>query len=183
MTIWTDPVTRASGDKITDSIWNLQLIDNLSFLYDINYLGFANIQDQKALGTGGGTFTQGAFRTRDLTTEVYDGLNRVSLSANQITFLAGQYVVLWRAPGWAVNFHQSRLYDITNTAVLGIGSVTYSNAGAMNDSIGFAYCSFSGSTVVELQHYCTNTFINFGFGLAGSITTEIYSEVAILVRA
>ena len=50
--------------------------------------------------TNGGTFTSGAFRTRDSNTEVADPDNIVSISSNQFTLGAGNYLIEASAPAY-----------------------------------------------------------------------------------
>ena len=50
---------------------------------------YAIIADQKSSTTQGGGFTSGAWRTRDLNTEIADADGIVSISSNQFTLGAG----------------------------------------------------------------------------------------------
>ncbi|SVB60040.1 uncharacterized protein METZ01_LOCUS212894, partial [marine metagenome] len=47
------------------------------------FASYAIIADQKAQNTAGGTFTSGAWRTRDLNTEITDPDGIVSISSNE----------------------------------------------------------------------------------------------------
>ena len=79
--------------------------------------GHAYIVDQKAAATAGGSFTSGAWRTKDLNTEVFDYGGIVSISSNQFTLAnAGTYTIYWRSPALMIEYHISRLYDVTNTS-------------------------------------------------------------------
>jgi len=138
------------------------------------------IKDHKASGTAGGTFTSGAWRTRDLNTELVDTGSNASIAANQITLAAGTYRVRASAPAGAVNLHQTRLYDITNTAVLVTGTSERIDAAIASSSRSFIEGRFTiaGSTVIELQHQCQSTFATNGFGYAGSFGGgEVYASI------
>jgi hypothetical protein len=148
-----------------------------------DYLCYA---DEKASGAGGGTFTQGAWRTRDLTVERADTGGHGSLAGNQITLAAGTYRVYARAPGYACRGHQARLYDTTGSAELVLGSSVYAddgnggleNAGyVQNDSIVQGRFTLSVSSVIELQHQCIATSAGTGFGGNANIVTEVYAVV------
>ena len=73
------------------------------------FSSYAIIADQKSSGTDGGTATSGSWQTRDLNTEIADPDGIVSISANQFTLAAGNYLITWSAPAGDVRGHQSRL--------------------------------------------------------------------------
>ena len=120
--------------------------------------GHAYIVDQKAAATAGGSFTSGAWRTKDLNTEIFDYGGIVSISSNQFTLAnAGTYTIYWRSPALMVEYHISRLYDVTNTTGYN-GSSEYSyQDGATTHSVGEERLTITGSTVFEIQHYCNAT--------------------------
>ena len=131
---------------------------NLSWAADAGGLfsAYAIITDEKVSGSGGGTFTTGAWRTRDLNTEVADPGGIVSLSTNQFTLAAGSYLIQWSAPAFEVTGHQTRLYDITGTSIIQYGSNAYVSS-TQTTSIGSARVTPSGSNAYELQHLCGST--------------------------
>lgn len=134
------------------------------------------IEDQKSSGTAGGTFTSGAWQTRDLNTEVVDTGNNASVASNQITLAAGTYRCIIRAPG-GVDFHQARLYNVTDSAVLLLGSNGDSRSGgdASSDSIIMGRFTLATSKVLEVQHRCNSTVATYGFGFPTSWGTEVYT--------
>lgn len=178
MTTYTNPVTRATGDKITDSIWNLQLVENIKYLYNA-LERYVCVVDSKVAGTAGGTFNTGAWRTRDLTSILSDDGSLASLAANQITLAAGDYRCIISCPAWACQSHQSRLYNITGAAVLLEGTSERShNAADYAVTRSFIVGSFSlaAATVLEVQHACQASSAGSGFGRATSLSTnEIYT--------
>jgi hypothetical protein len=147
------------------------------------------IADQKAQNTPGGTFTSGAWRTRDLNTIARNTITGASLGANQITLPAGTYTVDWSAPASSdstdIDEHQTRLYDTTGAAVLVTGSSESliqgaSNTRASNRSMGVGEFTIGGSSVIELQHQCSVTSAGTnGFGSAVNLGVEIYSMIRI----
>ena len=142
------------------------------------YTDYICIQDQKAQNTAGGTFTSGAWRTRDLNTEVADTGNHASVASNQVTLDAGTYCCLISCPAQAVNFHQARLYDTTGTAVLLIGQNAYSRSDPYYQfTHAFIEGRFTIATqkVLEVQHYSQTTFATGGFGDKCNFTTEVYT--------
>jgi len=137
-------------------------------------------QDRKTSNTAGGTFTSGAWRTRDLNTEVADTGNNGSVTSNQITLAAGTYRCQASAPGYYVRFHQARLQDITHSTTLLTGTSEFNDAassGQTTRSIVVGRFTLSGSTVIELQHQCSQTNATSGYGAAANFGTEVYSIV------
>ncbi len=143
-----------------------------------------HVRDEKASGTDGGTFTSGAWRTRDLNTVKTNEISGASLSSNQITLPAGTYEVIGQGQGFRCNVHVTKLFDTTNTADLVIGSNAFSDASAVeysgNDSFLRGRFTLSAEAVLELQHRCLTTKSTIGFGFrAGFGVVEVYSEVMI----
>ena len=143
---------------------------------------YAVFQDVKSSG-GGGTFTSGAFRTRDLQTSQFNGITGCSLASNQITLAAGTYIVNAMAPAGYVDQHQTRFYNITDSSVAVIGGNAYN--GITSSSVdtysalqgGF---TIAGSKVFELQHQCTTTKNGTGFGTNNGFGNgEVFSIVTI----
>jgi len=139
--------------------------------------------DQKTNGTDGGTFTSGAFRTRDLNTTLgTNGISGSSLASNQITLPAGTYNIAANAPSLIVNQSATRLYNITDSAVALLGSVSCSSSGDFTsvDSIIRGTITIAATKVFEIQHICATTRATNGFGLSGSFgQSEIYTQITI----
>lgn len=138
------------------------------------------IRDEKAQNTAGGTFTLGAWRTRDLNTEVVDTGSIASVAANQVTLEPGNYRTRWRAPGYLVGGHQTRLQNITAGTTLVVGSTARNQVSTpftQTDSHGEGYFSLSVQSVLELQHQSTATEATNGFGIQANLTTEVYSMI------
>ena len=138
------------------------------------FSSYAIISDTKASNVNGGTFTSGAWRTRDLNTENADPDNIVSISSNQFTLQAGSYLIKFQSTGYHVNRHITRLRDITNSANKGYGILAYSNISnaTSNISPGMARVTISGATVYEIQHACQTTKSTNGMGLNTYIDTS-----------
>lgn len=155
------------------------------------YTAIVIVQDQKSTGTEGGGFTSGAWRTRDLNTEVTDSGSNASVASNQITLAAGTYDVYISCPAYAVGRHAARLQDITNTATLlsshagGISTSTGAT-GVMSLSIIEGTITLSGSTVLEIQHQCSSTKASDGLGTSAgagfTVGYEVYTTARFLKR-
>jgi hypothetical protein len=140
----------------------------------------AILEDHKASGTNGGTFTAGAWQTRDLNTEVFDRLSIFTISGNQFTIsAAGTYEISWSAPSYLTASNQSRLYNVTSSTDIGYGSSQYTAGAQTNSSTGHAILNTTGSNTFEIQHRCANTEATNGFGVATGLGVEVYTTVIV----
>ena len=142
---------------------------------------YAIIADQKGSSSQGGTFSAGAWRTRDLNTEIADADGIVSISSNQFTLGAGSYLIEGYASVYRTNGHQVRLYNITDSAEVAVGcnGMSHSSYYTMNPSTVTGRVTITGSTVFEFQHRCANTVNTYGYGQKISWGTEQYALVEI----
>jgi len=141
---------------------------------------YAIFSDQKASGNDGGTFTQDAWRTRDLQTTQVNNITGCSLASNQITLTAGTYLVIARAPAFAVNRHSTRLQNITDSSTTIVGAAAYAGASNWSESFIMGQFTISGTKVFEVQHYCSSTKADEGFGtqiFGGGV--NIYTNIII----
>ena len=143
----------------------------------------AIIADVKAYNVNGGTFTQDAWRTRDLNTELDDPSSIVTIASNQFTLQAGTYLVEWSAPAYNVNRHSSRLQNITDSTTDSEGTSEYvSNADdIVTKSIGAKVITITSAKAFEIQHYGGTTSATWGFGLSSNISGQnsVYTLVKI----
>lgn len=143
-----------------------------------------HIQDQKSAGTNGGTFTSGAWRTRDLNTILTNEITGASLNANAITLPAGTYYCTAEAPAYNVMAHKIKLRKTNGTAAdLPLKSRVGASATGFND-----WSKLSGrfilteQSTIELQHYCYQTQADYGLGFRPysiESTVEVYSSIEI----
>ena len=149
------------------------------------FTSYAIICDQKAQDTHGGTFTLGAWRTRDLNTEIADPDSIVSISSNQFTLQAGTYLVKASAPAFRVVRHQIKLYNATDSADIQLGTAETSHISYHTQTRSFVLARFtlSGAKALEIQHYCSHSHTDSGFGLAAEHDVEIYTQVEIYKEA
>jgi hypothetical protein len=153
--------------------------DGTNPLWSLASMQVALLRDEKTQNTDGGTFTSGAWRTRTLNVEKFDVGANVSLASNQMTLSAGTYWVFAVAPVYAVDRHQLRLQNVTDTVTLVIGGCEFATgtAGGGNHAWLFGRFTIAASKALELQHQCQTTSATFGLGPACNFTTEIYAQV------
>lgn len=134
------------------------------------------IRDEKANNVDGGTFTSGAWRTRDLNTIIANIGSHASLATNQITLAAGTYKVRARCPAFASNWHKCKLWNVTDAVNIFIGSNQFNPASTQIPSFIEGRFTIAAPKVLELQHRCTATLANVGFGIASNFSViEVYS--------
>ena len=144
---------------------------------------YARITDTKGSGTQGGSFTSGAWRTRDLNTEDEDTDGIVSLSSNQFTLQAGTYYIQAQACAISVNNHVAKIQNVTDasTAILG-------NSNKIQQDNVSSYALVQGSFTIasaktfELQHRCATTVNTHGFGAYHGYADNVYATVEIYKR-
>ena len=153
------------------------------------FTSYAIIADIKASSADGGDFDSGAWRTRDLNTEIADPDGIVSLSNNQFTLGAGSYLIEFSAPACRLASHQTRLYNATTSSEVQIGTSHYappSSGHADQTSMGAGRVTITGSTAFEIQHRGAgnnNTGEDtFGFGVGTSGAHSWGSTMYCLVK-
>lgn len=138
------------------------------------YDAYICVRDKKTQGTDGGTFTTGAWRTRDINEELADTANICSIASNQITLEAGTYRFNIRCYSHYVSLDQVRLYNTTTSAVILYG--ISGHAGGVGQT---SHCAgrftLAAQSVLEVQHYCYSTRATDGFGDACNWGDEIYT--------
>ncbi len=140
------------------------------------------IKDVKPSGTNGGTFTSGAWQTRELNNISGDIFG--SLSSYQITLPEGEYLIGVKSPAFQVNSHKTRLWNVTNSVVLLTGSSEQASSvvSMVTKSEIAGKIIITAPTTIEVQHYGETTRSVDGLGLesgSSDSTNETYTTVEI----
>jgi len=145
------------------------------------FTSYAIIEDQKGTGVDGGTFTSGSWQIRDLNTEVADPDGIVTLSSNEFTLGAGTYLIEWEAPAMRVNYHSTKLYDVTGAsdAAYGTGEYSDNNVFVSNKSLGAHRVTLASSNTYRIEHRCNSTRADNGFGYTPSWSDGRFTKVKI----
>jgi hypothetical protein len=147
----------------------------------IRFQSYASIRDEKPNGTAGGTFTSGAWRTRDLTTIAEDDDSLiVSLVANQFTLVPNEYYVRIKCPSLRVQSNIARLYNADTGLITLVGTNEYSEAtpvGSHSSTVIQGFFTIGVNTLYEVQHHCFLTRTLHGFG--GSVLTSVPQPVEV----
>lgn len=139
------------------------------------------IKDVKSSGTNGGTFTAGAWQTRDFN-DLSGDTSFITLDSNQITIYPGKYLIRGSAPAHQTSRHKAKLRNITDSTDDIIGSTEYINPTYSIQTPSFicGMLELTEKKVFELQHKTETTSTTFGFGVASGFTVdEIYAQLAI----
>ena len=170
----------SSGDYLrTDGSGGLSWVTPAAGLFE----SYAIICDQKTSTTTGGTFTSGAWRTRDLNTELADADGIVSISSNQFTLGAGSYFIEAFAPAYEVVRHQLRIYNATDAASVQVGQGAYSSTASLDIAYVSGRVTITGSKAFEIQHQCNTSRSGVGYGYHINYNEEIFTVVNIFKEA
>jgi len=144
------------------------------------------IKDVKSNNVAGGTFTSGAWQTRDLNSLVSDGFEAAfcTLSVNRFTLIQGTYIIRASAPAMYCNSHVAKLRNVSVNADTVVGSAersaTGSGAWAQTNSLIVGKFTIASSQTFEIQHRCATTRLTNGFGIAANFgVSEVYTTVEI----
>jgi hypothetical protein len=147
---------------------------------------YAVFQDVKAISTAGGTFTTGAWRTRDLQTTQINNITSASLASNQVTLPAGTYFISGNAPAYSIFRHYTRFQNITDSTTAIVGTIEFTSTGnqVVTRSWIIGQFTIASSKVFEFQHRSSDTKAGDGFGTSednqlGGVQTNIYANVTI----
>lgn len=143
------------------------------------YDAYVSLRDKKAQATGGGSFDEGDWRTRDLNEETADPEDICTLTANQFVLAPGTYRAMISCPAYEVNRHQARLYNVTADAVLLLGTNEHvvAGGGTTSRSIVAGRFTVAAGQTLEVHHRCRSTRATYGFGYFCNWTDEIYTVV------
>jgi len=142
--------------------------------------GVLIVTHEEAQNVGGGNLTAGAWNTVTINTVRTNTISGASLAANRITLPAGTYEIDALCQALDTNRNQGRLFNITDNAVVLIGS---SAIGVVTPGHGESAIrgqfTIAGTKVFEIQQNCQTTSATNGQGIAANLTTEVYLQVTI----
>jgi hypothetical protein len=152
------------------------------------FSGYAVFQDQKSVNTDAGTFTSGAWRTRDLNTTVFNtDTTNITLGTNQFTLLTGSYLIGWSAPAKGVDLHMTRLFDVTGGVWFqnGTGEFAANSYNVQTISVGYVRVTVDGTNIYSVEHRCDTTRATNGLGDGNNFSAgpEVYTTVIIYKEA
>jgi len=136
-----------------------------------------------AVGTDGGTFTSGAWRTRVLSSIAF-GSGLGTLATNTITITkAGLYRITATAPAMRVDGHQARLLINGTTPYHGTSSYSVTTNSYTTLSFIDRMVQLAVNDTIIVEHRCGTTQATTGFGRAANATGsngEIYTTLLLM---
>jgi hypothetical protein len=164
-----------------DSQTSTILINKLRKDVDSLTLKIAVLQDVKDNNVAGGTAVTAVWTARTLNTISSDpnGLI-IDLASNEWKVAAGDYQVKVLAPFHFTRGTRLRIYDVTNSVVIGYGPSLYINNGVdMEVSLNLRITPHKDN-VYRLEYYCERGGHTDGLGIASNIgQPEIYTTLEI----
>lgn len=148
------------------------------------FLDYAEVRDERALGTDYGSISNGDWRTRTLQTKKYDPNNFCSVAANRFTLTKGLYYICAHADARGVDLHRLRIWSTTRGSLLlgmngkaGHETVISQRVDNGDQLIVTGQIEISAATeTFELQHRVQR---NSSGGDASGWDTEVYAIVQI----
>jgi hypothetical protein len=142
-----------------------------------------HVRDEKSSGTNGQVGgSAGTWTIRNLNTSVTNEITGASVGSNQITLPAGTYFIEASGPAWGCNTHRLKLYNVTDSTDVILGTSEYSQNGSGDVTLSRSWVrgrfTIAGTKVFELRHFATRASANFG----EAVTTgqnEVYTEALI----
>lgn len=135
-------------------------------------------RDEKTSGTAGGTIATGSWVTRTINTVKTNTIPGASLASNQVTLPAGTYEIEIEVPGAGVGSHRSRLYNVTDSAVVELGSSEYAPTSNVpsTKSRTLSIVTITSPKAFRLEHRTTSTSGTLDGGFASEFSVaEVYS--------
>lgn len=141
------------------------------------------VRDEKPNGTPGGTFTSGAWRTRDFNTVLVNSIAGASLAGNQIILPAGRYEIEAETTCYTVYRARAALYNVTSAEYTAVGLSVISGYGSnayTAYNVVSSVVELAAPATFELRHRCETTGATDGLGFPSSFgVPECYSQITI----
>ena len=148
-----------------------------------SYALLAKVHDSGTSTTYFGGYTTGDWRTRDIDTEISDEDGIVTISSNQFTLQAGNYLIHFECSMYHCGNHAIRLQNVTDDTTAGVGNPNYSYTySSLLMTKGTCRVSIDSAKAFEVQGYPGTSKTQNGMGFAmvngpcHSVRVEIFKE-------
>ena len=148
-----------------------------------SYAIIAKVHDSGTATTYFGAYTTGDWRTRDIDTEISDEDGIVTISSNQFTLQAGNYLIHFGCSMYHCGNHAIRLHNMTDDTTAGVGNPNYSYTySSLLFTTGTCRVSIDSAKAFEVQGYPGTSKSTNGMGFAmvngpcHSARVEIFKE-------
>ena len=171
-----DTMATAADDNVPSAESVKAYVDNNAQTRDL-----LHIQDQRPSGTDGGTFTTGAWRTRNLNTVLTNEITGASLASDTVTLPAGDYYIEGEFTAFRCNQNVAKLYNDSDSSDILIGTVAYSDSSesdAVVSSNVRGNFTLGAEKDLTILHQCTLTQTGNGLGVAADFgVVEVYADL------
>ena len=137
------------------------------------------MRDVRTPGTNGGDFTQGTWITRTLNELTYTSGSNVTLGTNSFTCTSGKYLIKCFATAKDVGVNQIRLFNSTDSVTVLCSLIQSAANSQTSTSILECVIDIATDKTFTMEHRCSITKLNDGFGVATGWGNEVYAEVII----
>ncbi|TFE95291.1 hypothetical protein B5M44_21490 [Shinella sumterensis] len=142
---------------------------------DLGSIGaVAILADQKAAGTSPGTIASGSWVTRELNTEVSDPLGIVPAPSGNTFTPAYDCICEWTVPSHRTDAFQSRLFNVTDNVVAGVGMSSYASNSGLTSNTSYGIAPVVAGKTYRVEHRCATSGAG---GFADGYGTEQYATV------
>jgi hypothetical protein len=140
----------------------------------VNLDQIIQVRQETSSGAGGGDSVSGD-QVRVLNTVVGNTISGASLATNQITLPAGIYTISASAPVKVAGYHRARLVNVTDSAVLMLGSSASSGTSTLTVTHSFVEGKFTltGTKALNITHSIQDAVV----GGLGRESNDTYSNV------
>jgi len=152
----------------------------------INYTNatppYVKLSNTQSSGSNGGAGTTGSWQTIPLNTTDVDSSSISTLSGNQVSLPAGTYIFSGSEPFLDVNAAQTRVYDVTDSTILAVGSTSNSPASSSMTSISVVSGEFTiaATKTISYQYQIMTHTSTADLGTANSFGNEVYGVITFI---
>lgn len=139
-----------------------------------NPRGTAVLADQKSAGTSPGSISAGSWVTRDLNTEVSDPQGIVPAPSGNTFTPAYDCVCEWTVPSHRTDAFQSRLFNVTDNVITGVGMSSYASNSGLTSNTSYGIAPVVAGKRYRVENRCATTGAG---GFADGYGTEQYTTV------
>ena len=152
----------------------------------INYANvtppYVKLSNTQSSGSNGGAGTTGSWQTIPLNTTDVDSASISTLLSNQVSLPAGTYIVSGSEPFLDVNAGQTRVYDVTDSTILAVGSTSNSPASSSTTSISVVNGEFTiaATKTIAYQYQIMTHTSTADLGTANGFGNEVYGVITFI---
>lgn len=140
---------------------------------------YVKLSNTQTASTGGGSGTTGSWLTIPLNTKDSDSASIATLTSNQVTLPAGTYIVSGNEPFFDTNAGQSRLYNVTDSAILinGTSENSPNSSSITVESIIYGQFTITATKTIAYQYQIMTHTSSSDLGQSAGFGNEVYGVI------